>query len=181
MTPPQFPAPLAPGAAATLSLPDFALVEEACKKSSLLWIAVPGLRDRAAWHVWQEHEGRGAVYLVTGGGEQNVPGLSDGQPVRVTVRSKDKGGRLATWSGLVGRVRPDSPEWAEVVPTLHAKRLNARDGEAQPERWAERSAIFRIAPQGPLLEGPGRYNRASGAAAVQSSAGTTVTAIRRGR
>ena len=103
MTPPQFPAPLAQGAAATLSLPDFALVEEACKKSSLLWIAVPGLRDRAVWHVWQEHDGRGAVYLVTGGGEQNVPGLSDGQLVRVTVRSKDKGGRLATWSGLVGR------------------------------------------------------------------------------
>jgi hypothetical protein len=181
MTPPQSPAPLASGAAATLSLPDFALVEEACKKSSLLWIAVPGLRDRAAWHVWQQQGGRGAVYLVTGGGEQNVPGLSDGQLVRVTVRSKDKGGRLATWSGLVGRVHPDSSEWAEVVPTLHGKRLNARDGEAQPERWAQRSSIFRITPQGPLLEGPGRYNRAGGAAAVQSGAGTTVTTARRVR
>jgi hypothetical protein len=178
MTPPQFPAPLAPGAAATLSLPDFALVEEACKKSSLLWIAVPGLRDRAATLVLLPDVPRGAVYLVTGGGEQNVPGISDGQLVRVTVRSKDKGGRLATWSGLVGRVRPDSPEWAEVVPTLHAKRLNARDGEAQPERWAERSSIFRITPQGPLLEGPGRYNRGSGAAVVQSGSGTTVTARR---
>jgi hypothetical protein len=178
MTPPQSSAPFASGAAATLPLPDFSLVEEACKKSSLLWIAVPGLRDRAVWHVWQEHDGRGAVYLVTGGGEQNVPGLSDGQTVRVTVRSKDKGGRLATWSGLVGRVHPDGSEWAEVVPTLHAKRLNARDGEAQPERWAAQSAIFRIAPQGPLLEGPGRYNRTSGAAAVQSSAGTTVTTRR---
>lgn len=175
MTPPQSPAPLAHGAAATLSLPDFSLVEEACKKSSLLWIAVPGLRDRAVWHVWQEHEGCGAVYLVTGGGEQNVPGLSDGQLVRVTVRSKDKGGRLATWSGLVGRVLPDTPEWAEVVPTLHGKRLNAHDGEGQPERWAERSAIFRIAPQGPLLEGPGRYGRGSGAAVVQSGPATTVT------
>jgi hypothetical protein len=175
MTPPQFPAPLAHGSVATLSLPDFSLVEEACKKSSLLWIAVPGLRDRAVWHVWQEHEGRGAVYLVTGGGEQNVPGLSDGQTVRVTVRSKDKGGRLATWTGLVGRVQPDSAEWAEVVPTLHSKRLNAHDGESQPERWTAQSAIFRIAPQGPLLEGPGRYGRGSGAATVQSGAATTVT------
>ena len=173
MTPPQYPAPPAPLPTATLALPDSALVEEACKKSSLLWITVPGLRDRAAWHVWQETEGRGAVYLVTGGGEQNVPGLSDGQLVRVTVRSKDKGGRLATWPGLVGRVAPGSAEWAEVVPTLHAKRLNARDGEAQPERWAAQSAIFRIAPRGPLLEGPGRYGRASGAAPVQSGPGTT--------
>lgn len=175
MTPQPFSAPLASGAATMLPLPDFALVEEACKKSSLLWIAVPGLRDRAVWHVWQEHDGHGAVYLVTGGGEQNVPGLSDGQLVRVTVRSKDKGGRLATWSGLVGRVLPGSGEWAEVVPTLHGKRLNARDGEAQPERWAAQSAIFRIAPQGPLLEGPGRYSRASGAAMVQSGPATTVT------
>ena len=173
MTPPQYPAPPAPLPAAPLALADFALVEEACKKSSLLWIAVPGLRDRAVWHVWQEVDGRGAVYLVTGGGEQNVPGLSNGQLVRVTVRSKDKGGRLATWSGLVGRVEPDGREWAEVVPTLHAKRLNARDGEAQPERWAAHSAIFRIAPQGPLLEGPGRYGRGSGAAPVQSGPGTT--------
>jgi len=173
MTPPQSPAPPAPLPGATLPLSDFALVEEACKKSSLLWIAVPGLRDRAVWHVWQEFDGHGAVYLVTGGGEQNVPGLSNGQLVRVTVRSKDKGGRLATWSGLVGRVEPHSPEWAEVVPTLHGKRLNARDGEAQPERWAAHSAIFRIAPQGPLLEGPGRYQRGSGAAPVQSGPGTT--------
>jgi hypothetical protein len=173
MTPPQYPAPPASPSAATLALPDFALVEEACKKSSLLWIAVPGLRDRAVWHVWQEVDGRGAVYLVTGGGEQNVPGLSNGQVVRVTVRSKDKGGRLATWPGLVGRVEPGGPEWAAVVPTLHGKRLNARDGEAQPERWAAQSAIFRIAPQGPLLEGPGRYGTASGAAPVQSGPGTT--------
>lgn len=173
MTPPQYPAPSTPSSTATLPLADFALVEEACKKSGLLWIAVPGLRDRVVWHVWQEFDGQGAVYLVTGGGEQNVPGLSNGQIVRVTVRSKDKGGRLATWSGLVGRVEPDSAEWAAVVPTLHAKRLNATDGEAQPERWAAHSVVFRIAPRGPLLEGPGRYARESGAAPVQSGPGTT--------
>lgn len=175
MTRPQYPASPSSSSVATLppALPDAALVEEACKKSGLLWVAVPGMRDRVVWHVWHEVDGRGAAYLVTGGGEQNVPGLSDGQLVRITVRSKDKGGRLATWSGLVGRVEPGGAEWAEVVPTLHAKRLNARDGEAQPERWAAHSVVYRIVPQGPLLEGPGRYAKASGAAPVQSGPGTT--------
>lgn len=155
------------------SVPDAALVEEACKKSGLIWVAVPGARDRAAWHVWHEHEGRGAVYIVVGGDEQVLPGLADGLTVRVTVRSKDKGGRLVAWPGLVARITPGSAEWADVVPTLHAKRLNAHDGEAQPERWAANSAVFRIRPQGELIEAPGRYGTASGAAPVPPSPATT--------
>lgn len=156
-----------------LSVPDAALVEEACKKSGLIWVAVPGARDRAAWHVWHEHEGRGAVYVVVGGGEQSLPGLADGLTVRVTVRSKDKGGRLVAWPGLVTRITPGSEEWSTVVPALHAKRLNAQDGEAQPERWAANSAIFRIRPQGEPFEAPGRFATSSGAAPVPPSPATT--------
>jgi hypothetical protein len=183
MTSPSSPAPplatsslTAPSPAAArsaLSVPDAALIEEACKKSGLIWIAVPGARDRAAWHVWHEHEGHGAVYIVVGGGEQLLPGLADGMTVRVTVRSKDKGGRLVAWPGQVGRIAPGSAEWSDVVPVLHSKRLNAHDGEAQPERWAANSAIFRIRPQGEPFEAPGRYGTASGAAPVPPSPATT--------
>jgi hypothetical protein len=167
------PTPSTATARAALSIPDAALVEEACKKSGLIWVAVPGSRDRVAWHVWHEHEGQGAVYVVTGGGEQELPGLADGITVRVTARSKDKRGRLVSWPGLVAKIAPDSPEWAAVVPALHAKRLNARDGEAQPERWAANSVVFRISPDGALLEGPGRYKKESGAAPVPPSPATT--------
>ncbi len=156
-----------------LSVPDAALIEEACKKSGLIWVAVPGARDRAAWHVWHEQDGRGAVYVVVGGGEQELPGLADGITVRVTVRSKDKGGRLVSWPGLVARIVPGGDEWEAVVPSLHSKRLNAHDGEAQPGRWAANSAVFRIRPQAALFEGPGRYATASGAAPVPPSAATT--------
>ena len=178
MTSPSSPAPpsAAPSPAAArsaLSLPDAALIEEACKKSGLIWIAVPGARDRAAWHVWHEYEGQAAVYIVVGGGEQFVPGLADDMTVRVTVRSKDKGGRLVAWPGQVGRIAPGSAEWTGVVPVLHSKRLNAHDGEAQPERWAANSAIFRIRPQGEPFEAPGRYGTASGAAPVPPSPATT--------
>jgi hypothetical protein len=167
------PTHTAPAARSTLSVPDGALIAEACKKSGLIWIAVPGARDRAAWHVWHEHDDRGAVYVVVGGGEQTLPGLADGATVRVTVRSKDKGGRLLSWPGLVARVSPGSGEWSAVVPVLHAKRLNAHDGEGQPERWAVNSSIFRILPHGDLLEGPGRYSTASGAAPLPHSPATT--------
>ncbi len=170
---PLIPTPPPSAARAVLPIPDAALVEEACKKSGLIWVAVPGSRDRAAWHVWHEQDGEGAVYVVTGGGEQVLPGLVDGITVRVTVRSKDKGGRLVSWPGSVARVVPDSQEWAAVIPALHAKRLNAHDGEAQPERWAANSNVFRIRPQGALFEGPGRYEQASGAAPVPPSPATT--------
>jgi hypothetical protein len=156
-----------------LGLPDAALIEEACKKSGLIWVAVPGARDRAAWHVWHEHDGTGAVYVVVGGGEQPLPGIAGGIVVRVTVRSKDKGGRLVTWPGAVSKVAAGSEEWAGVVPALHAKRLNARDGEAQPERWAANSLIFRIEPHGAALERPGAYATRSGAAPVPVSPATT--------
>lgn len=172
MTSPQSTASL-PATRNALSVPDAALVEEACKKSGLIWVAVPGSRDRAAWHVWHEHEGEGAVYVVVGGGEQPLTGLADGITARVTVRSKDKGGRLVAWHGRVGRIEPGTAEWAGVVPALHAKRLNAHDGEAQPDRWAASSAIFRISPLGPLIEGPRRYSKASGAAPVPPSPATT--------
>lgn len=179
MTAPSDPADPTAGAAtpaapAPLPLGEAALVEEACKKSGLIWVAVPRARDRAAWHVWHEREsGEGAVYVVVGGGEQEIPGLADGITVRVTVRSKDKGGRLVTWPGRVTRVAPGSAEWAEVVPALHAKRLNAHDGEAQPERWAAKSAVFRLQPQGALFEAPGRYGKGSGAARLAACAATT--------
>jgi hypothetical protein len=177
MTSPSVPA-AAPSTApsparSALSVPDATLVEEACKKSGLIWIAVPGARDRAAWHVWHEQDGHGAVYVVVGGGEQSLPGLADGITVRVTVRSKDKGGRLVTWPGLVAQIAPGGGEWSSVVPALHAKRLNAHDGEAQPERWAANSAVFRIRPQGDLIERPGHYATASGAAPVPPSPATT--------
>ncbi|MGH6657470.1 MAG: hypothetical protein ACRDVE_19975 [Actinocrinis sp.] len=173
MTSPSVPVASPATERSALTIPDAALVEEACKKSGLIWIAVPGARDRAAWHVWHEQDARGAVYVVVGGGEQSLPGLADDITVRVTVRSKDKGGRLVSWPGLVTRIMPGGAEWDAVVPVLHSKRLNAHDGEAQPERWAANSAVYRIRPQAALFEGPGRYATASGSAPVPPSAATT--------
>ncbi|MFD5348029.1 hypothetical protein ACFWJY_30855, partial [Streptomyces anulatus] len=90
----------APDAAADLL--ERALVEEATKKSGLVWVRGDG-PARAVWHVWHD----GAAHLVGGGpGEQPLPeGLADGGRAEVTVRSKDKGGRIGARWGASG-LRP---------------------------------------------------------------------------
>ena len=134
-----------------------ALVEEATKKSGMLWLALPDLpQPRTAWHLW--HTGpddKGAAYVVTGGIEQPLPGLPEAERVTVTVRSKDKGARLVSWIAAVKQVEPGSEEWEAVVPLLAKARLNAPDGEHQTERWAEEAYIIRLTPTGEVPEAPG--------------------------
>ncbi|MGF1236920.1 hypothetical protein ACQSME_06610 [Streptomyces sp. 2-6] len=137
----------------TSALLDRALIEEATKKSGLIWVKGPGTPARALWHVWHE----GAACLVGDGpGEQPLPGLADGAAAEVTVRSKDKGGRLVTWPARVVELAPGSEAWRETVAELKGKRLNAPDGEAMPERWARECRVLRLEPVGatvPLPDG----------------------------
>jgi len=129
-----------------------ALVEEASRRAGLVWLTVaPGSRARAAWHVWSG----GAAYVVTGGLEQPLPELLDGATVRVTVPSKDKGCRLVTWVARAAELPPGSAEWDAAVRELHGARLNARDGEQQPRRWAQESRVLRLEPTGEVTEQPG--------------------------
>ncbi|MEV7287304.1 hypothetical protein AB0O01_22485 [Streptomyces sp. NPDC093252] len=133
---------------------DRALIEEATKKSGLVWVRGPGAAARPLWHVWHE----GAVYVVGDGpGEQPLPGLSDGGTAEVTVRSKDKGGRLVVWTAAVSEPALGSEAWRAAVAELKGKRLNAPDGEAMPARWERECRVLRLAPTGataPLPDGP---------------------------
>ncbi|MBD0745200.1 hypothetical protein [Streptomyces sp. CBMA152] len=127
----------------TSALLDQALVEEATKKSGLIWVRGTGTADRPLWHAWHE----GAAYVVGGGpGEQPLEGLADGGTAEVTVRSKDKGGRLVAWTAAVSEVAPGSELWDAVVAELKGKRLNAPDGEAMTGRWARECRLLRLAP-----------------------------------
>ncbi|MGW3658481.1 hypothetical protein ACWD6R_23530 [Streptomyces sp. NPDC005151] len=130
-------------AAAADSLLGPALVEEATKKSGLIWVRGTG-PARALWHVWHE----GAAHLVGGGpGEQPLPaGLADGSAAEVTVRSKDKGGRLIAWTATVTELAPHSEEWEAAVAELKGKRLNAPDAEQMTERWARECRVLRLTP-----------------------------------
>ncbi len=98
-----------------------ALVVEAARKAGVLWVTVPGARPVPAWTVWRD----GATYLLTGPGEQSLPGLAGSAECTVTARSADTGGRVATWRAAVTRLDPAGEEWAALFPALRAARLNA--------------------------------------------------------
>ncbi|MFJ2232339.1 hypothetical protein [Streptomyces sp. NPDC087859] len=135
----------------TSELLDQALVEEATKKSGLVWVRGPEGPARALWHVWHE----GAMCLVGDGpGEQPLPGLIDGTEAEVTVRSKDKGGRLVAWTAKVVELSAGSEAWDAAVAELKGKRLNAPDGEAMTGRWARECRVLRLEPTGSTLPLP---------------------------
>ncbi|MFJ4469015.1 hypothetical protein ACIP2X_16195 [Streptomyces sp. NPDC089424] len=138
----------------TSELLDQALVEEATKKSGLIWVRGAGApAARTLWHVW--HEGAACV-VGDGPGEQPLPGLVDGGAAEVTVRSKDKGGRLVTWTARVVELPSGSERWEAAVAELKGKRLNAPDGEAMTARWARECRVVRLEPTGttsPLPDG----------------------------
>ena len=99
---------------------DPALIAEAARKAGVLWVAAPRRAPVPAWQVWRD----GATYLLTGPGEQALPGLAQAAECEVTARSAETGGRLVTWPAAVTRVEPGSDEWRQIVPALAAARLN---------------------------------------------------------
>ena len=137
--------------------PDFdaALIEEAAKKSALVWLTPAGLPTKAeaahpagpqaVWHVWHD----GAVTIVAGGTEQPLPLWAlPGRVVEVTIRSKDQGGRLISFLSQVELVAPGTPEWGAAAEALHAERLNLAEGDRYQQRWATESALLRLRPLG---------------------------------
>jgi hypothetical protein len=141
-----------------------ALVEEAAKKSGLVWV-----NGRPVWHAWVD----GALVLVGGPGEQQLPGLADGATAGVTARSKDKGGRLVSWSARVALLPPHGEAWRAAVAELKGKRLNALDSEVMTERWAATCEVFRLVPEGLPAEHPAAMPDGSGAAAPAATPATT--------
>ncbi|MFD7920223.1 hypothetical protein ACFV3R_13485 [Streptomyces sp. NPDC059740] len=124
-----------------------ALIEEAAKKSGLVWVRGATGPARALWHVWHE----GAVVLVGDGpGEQPLTGLglTDGALATVTVRSKDKGGRLVGWTARVTELPPGEEAWQAAVAELKGKRLNAPDAETMTERWERECRVLRLVASG---------------------------------
>jgi hypothetical protein len=139
--------------------PPLALIAEATKRAGVIWIAIQGQdRPRPAWHIWRAApQSPGAAYVVTGPGEQPLPGLAGSGRVTVIV-PRGAGGGPVSWTAAVSRVEPGSGEWDEVIGPLVAGRLNAvlAKGETSPaRRWARSGAVFRLAP---LADDPAARN-----------------------
>src|SRR3954449_12885613 len=118
-----------------------ALVAEGAGRSGVVWVRPSAsARYHLAWHAWHE----GAVVLVSGGGEQELPPL-DGV-VEVVVPSKDSHARLATVLTRARVLDPGTQEWLDAGGVLAAKRLNDRDPAGQKDRWARSATVVRLEP-----------------------------------
>jgi hypothetical protein len=122
-----------------------ALIEEAAKKAAVAWLSVPGGGpDYLVWTTWID----GALFLVSGPGEQAAPGLAEAGRVAVSLRG-DHGGRIVTWPADVSTVDPAGPEWTEVAPQLAGKRLNASGTTDETvQRWAQANVMSKLTPAG---------------------------------
>jgi hypothetical protein len=125
-----------------------ALVEEAMKKAAIVWVSAAGHEKSAVWCLWHE----GALFVVSGPGEQPAPDLAGAAIAVVTARG-DHGGRIVSWPAAVSTVEPDGPVWSAVVPQLAAKRLNAPGtAEQLAARWAAECVVSRLVPAGDPVE-----------------------------
>lgn len=155
---------------AAAPLTDEALIAAACSKAGLVWMVTPQGRRSPLWHIWQD----GAVVVVVGGQEQPDPVPDGATTVEVHVPSKDHRGRLVTFLADVEEIRPDEERWERATFALKGGRLNATDTEHLLDRWASGSRVLRLVP-GEVLERPGSYDDASGAAVPVPTPATTDT------
>ncbi|WP_129840693.1 hypothetical protein [Streptomyces sp. RFCAC02] len=156
---------------------DRALVEEAARKSALVWVRGPAdAPARALWHVWHD----GAVWIVGGPDEQPLDGLglAAGARATVTCRSKDKGGRLVVWPAEVTEPEPGGDAWSAAVAELAGKRLNGRDSaDATAARWRTSCRVLRLAPAGAPEQRPGAMPDGPQAAPPRPSPALTRTPV----
>lgn len=134
-----------PGATA----PETAVLDEALKKSTVVWIEVPGAggtngRAVPAWYGTLD----GRVYMLTGGSEQHVPGLAEADQVLLSARSKELQSLVARVEASSRVVPGSDPLFARVVPVLLPRRLNLRDGETAAERWRKECTLVELTPTG---------------------------------
>jgi hypothetical protein len=148
-----------------------ALVAEGATRSGVVWVRPSAsARYHLAWHAWHE----GAVLLVSGGGEQELPPL-DGI-VELVVPSKDSRARLATVLTRARVLAPGTLEWAAAVGVLAAKRLNDRDPAGQRDRWARSATVVQLEPV--RIEHTGAGTDETPAGAVRPPADGTTTGRR---
>lgn len=130
---------------------------KALQKGAVLWVAVPqppprkrlfrktpSVREHAQ-PVWYVFDG-GAVYVLTGPTEQQVPGLVEATRVELIVRSKEVRSRIAAIPATVRVIAGDDPRFGEIASTGLSRRLNLRDGDAALERWRANCTMVELTP-----------------------------------
>jgi hypothetical protein len=120
--------------------------EAALKKSAVCWLTIPqadgGEIIRPAWYVQQ---GR-SLYVLSGGDEQQLPGLSQAERVTVTVKSKEVKATIGTTEADV-RLVTDDEEFEKIATLGLGTRLNLPDGDGAMQRWKDTCVLTELTPR----------------------------------
>ena len=122
-------------------------VDAALSKSTIAWLAVPQDDDTVVTKpIWYGYD-QGRVYVLTGEGEQDIPGLADSSKhVRLIVRSKDVQSRVGDVT-CVSQTLPKDKDWERIArEILVGRRLNLKDGDKAPDRWKKDCEIVVLTP-----------------------------------
>ncbi len=140
-------------------------LDQALSKSTILWLSLGDAIDETPENsgqpvkqprynagmehpVWYGYE-NGRVYVLTGPGEQQVPGLGEASTVHLIARSKDKRSKIGEADCGVDRLAKDA-EWTRIASDLLVgRRLNLRDGDGAVKRWRETCEIVALSPLPP--------------------------------
>jgi len=121
-------------------------VEDAIKKSDVLWVGVEANgRDRTL-PVWFAYD-RGRIYVLHSeepdAGEQQIPGLPDAVELVVVTRHKYRETRAGRFHAAVRLVEPDDPEFDALAGVL-ADRRRDRHGPPQDAitKWKKSSCVI---------------------------------------
>jgi hypothetical protein len=122
-------------------------VDAALSKSTIAWLVVSQEdRTEITKPIWYGYD-QGRVYVLTGKGEQEIPGLTgSSKHVRLIVRSKDVQSRVGEIL-CVSQTLPKDTDWERIArEILVGRRLNLRDGEKAVDRWKKDCEIVMLTP-----------------------------------
>ncbi|HEV3474450.1 MAG TPA: hypothetical protein VG602_03700 [Actinomycetota bacterium] len=126
-------------------------VEEALKKTDVIWVGTEANgRDRAV-PVWFAYDG-GRIYLLHSddrdSGEQQIPGLPDAPELVVVTRHKYRETRSNRFHAAVRLIEADSPEFDQRAAVL-ADRRRDRHGPPQDaiKKWKSSCLIAELTPE----------------------------------
>jgi hypothetical protein len=119
-------------------------VQEAIKKSTILWIrwrdASGESRTMPVWFVTDQNK----IYVLSGEREQTIPGAVDLRDVDVIMRWKGKNAQVADLPASV-RIVPQGPEWDTLAEKIADKRLNIPGvPEDTARRWRDECHILEL-------------------------------------
>lgn len=131
--------------ATAASHPTDAAVQEAFKKSDIIWIH-PNTSNRPipCWFVLKD----GKAYVLSGERQQIVPGAERVRNARVTARWKMRDASLAEFDAAVRVITARDPEFDEIGELMVGKRQSVTGSvEENVARWKQECVILELTPR----------------------------------